>query len=110
MATLGSAYYVAFPNPLPRNLTPVPFSVLTDICTKDALVFQIHISNTTAGALTCLVQDKQTVPGELVPTATIAAKTAYVIAWPEGIPASGGLSVQGSATGLQISIVGSYKT
>lgn len=108
MASLSASNYVAFPNSLPRNLTAVP-AILTDICTTDALVFQVHVSNTTGGALTFLVQDKQATPGQLVPTVSIAANTAYILAWPEGQPASSGLSVQGSGAGLQVSFVGSYK-
>lgn len=108
MATLSAANYVAFPNSLPRAMTAVPTS-LTDICTTNALVFQVHVSNTTAGALTFLLQDKQATPGQLTPTVSIAANTAYILAWPEGQWAPSGIAVQASGVGLQVSFVGSYK-
>ena len=107
MATLSAANYVAFPNALPRLMTAVPTS-LTDICTTTAHVYQVHVSNTTAGALTFLLQDKQATPGQLVPSVSIAANTAYILTWPEGQQASG-ISVQGSGAGLQVAFVGSYK-
>lgn len=108
MASLSAANYVAFRNSLPRAMTAVPTS-LTDICTTDAHIYQVHVSNTTAGALTFLLQDKQATPGQLTPTVSIAANTAYILAWPEGQFAKDGISVQGSGAGLQVAFVGSYK-
>lgn len=108
MATLGSRNFVAFRNSLPEAMTAVPTS-LTSVCTTVARIYQVHVSNTTAGALTFLCQDRQATPGQLTPTVSIAANTAYILVWPEGQHAPDGISVQGSGAGLQVSFVGSYK-
>lgn len=108
MSSRTSMNFPGFLNSLPEAMTAVATS-LTDVCTTNARVYQAMISNTTAGALTFLLQDKQATPGQLIPTVSIAANTAYVIAWPEGQHAASGLSAQGSGAGLQMSLVGRYK-
>ena len=108
MASLSSARYQAFPNEFPEAISQVP-DVAADLATKTAAIWQIFVCNTTSGALTFTVTDKQATPRYILPAVSIAGNTAYVCSWPEGQPCSGGVSWVASGVGLEASIVGRYK-
>ena len=108
MASLSSSNFQAFPLGFSAAVRLVPDSA-ADLATKDAMLWQLHVSNTTAGALTLTITDKQATPRYLIPTVSIAANTAYVISWPEGLFCDDGINWVASAVGLQASVVGTYR-
>jgi len=109
MASLSAARYAAMPNKFSESLAAVP-AVAADLATKDAMIWQIHVSNPTAGAITFTVTDKQATPRNVLPVVSIAANTAYVCSWPEGLFCSSGLAWVASGVGLEASIVGGYRS
>ena len=109
MASLSSEQYAAFPNKLIRVITAVPSSP-ADLCSANAQIWQINICNTTAGALTFSIYDKQGTPRYALKAVSIAANTTYIVAWPEGQFFSDGVSWVASGSGLEASIVGGYET
>lgn len=108
MASLSSDRYQGFPHFITDTITAVPTSG-TDLTTTDSRVWQISVCNTTAGALTFTMADKQGTPRYAIKAASIAANTTYVVAWPEGIPFSGGINWTSSGSGLEASVIGCYK-
>jgi hypothetical protein len=100
MASLSAARYAAMPNKFSESLTAVP-AVSTDLATKDAMIWQIHVANPT---------DKQATPRNVIPAVSIAANTAYVCSWPEGLFCSSGVAWTASGAGLEASIVGGYRS
>lgn len=109
MASLSSSRYRAFPNGFSEAVQTVP-AVAADLSTTDSLLWQIMVCNTTSGALTFTVTDKQATPRYILPAVSIAGNTTYVISWPEGQFCDSGINWVASGAGLQASIVGSYKT
>jgi len=109
MASLSSYRYVAYPNKFSEEIQDVPTSY-ADLAVTDAILWQIHAVNTTAGALTLTINDGNASTGYILPTITIAANTAYVISWPEGLICIGGVIWVASGAGIQAAVVGSYKT
>ena len=107
MASLSAERYRAFPNKLVEYLVPVP-AVAADLSTNDTLLWQIHITNTTAGALTVTLTDLQTTPRYVLASVSIAANTSYIVAWPEGLLCPNGVNWVASGAGLQAAIVGAY--
>lgn len=108
MATLSSVRYRAFPNSLSESVTTVP-AVAADLATTDATIWQIMVCNTTAGAITFTVTDKQATPRYILPAVSIAGNTTYIVSWPEGQYCDSGISWVASGVGLQASLVGGYK-
>lgn len=108
MSSLSSDRYQPFPHQISEIIAAVPTSG-TDLTTTDSRVWQISVANTTAGALTFTMADKQATPRYAIKAASIAANTTYVVAWPEGIPFSGGINWSGSGSGLEASVIGCYK-
>ncbi len=81
--------------------TPTTFSSV------NSWIKQISVANTTAGALTFTVLDKQSVPKTLVPTISIAANTAVLFNYTDDCQfMSGGITWSGSGVGLVGSISG----
>lgn len=76
---------------LSRAIQVVPNSD-TDLSTTDTELYQITVTNTTAGACTFTVKDKQATARFLVNAASIAAATTYILAWPEGAFLQSGMS------------------
>lgn len=85
-------------------LRAVP-AVATDLTTIDTWLFQITVANTTGGALTFTVIDKQTSPVTLLAAVSIAANTTYIIRWPEPVFMSGGVNWSASGAGLTADVV-----
>ena len=108
MASRSSERSVTFKYNVSENVGAVP-AVATDLTSTDSRLWQISVANTTAGALTFLVKDKQATPRTIIPTVSIAANTAYVISWPEGIFCYGGINWTASSTGLEAAVIASYK-
>ncbi len=91
------------------GLQTVP-NVATDLTTTDSVIFQITLANITAGAVTFTVKDKAGSPKSLLEAVSIAANTSYVIAFPEGVWMTGGITWSASAANsLNAEIYGTYK-
>ena len=108
MASLSSDRYQPFTHQISETLAQVP-AVATDLTTTDTRIWQITVANTTAGALTFTLKDKQATPRYICAAVSIAANTTYILAWPEGQFGSSGLNWSGSGAGLEASVVGCYK-
>ena len=108
MASLSSSNYKAFPLGFSAEIQLVP-AVAADLATKDAMLWQLNVVNTTAGALTITMTDKQATPRYILPAVSIAANTAYVVSWPEGLFCDDGINWVASGVGLQASVVGTYR-
>lgn len=108
MASLSSDRYQPFPHQISETITTVP-AVAADLTTTDSRLWQISIANTTAGALTFTLKDKQATPRYALAAVSIAANTTYVVAWPEGQFFSGGVNWVASGAGLEASVIGCYK-
>ena len=108
MASLSSDRYQPFPHQITETLAAVP-AVATDLTTTDTRIWQITVANTTAGALTFTLKDRQATPRYICAAVSIAANTTYILAWPEGQFGSSGLNWSGSGAGLEASVVGCYK-
>jgi len=109
MASQSSTRLYRFAKPLSEVITAVP-STPADLCATDAQIWQVSVCNTTAGALTFSLYDKQATPRYAVKAKSIAANDTVIYAWPEGLFLSGGITWGASNTGLEVSIVGSYKS
>ena len=96
-----------------RGLQAVPTS-LTDIpgATKDTYIFQLVVSNTTAGALTFTLQDKQGSPLKLYNAVSLAASSQPIVFQTEehAILMSGGAQWQASGPGLVAEVVATVKS
>lgn len=81
-------------------------TVAADLTTTDTWVFQLHLANTTAGALTVTITDKQAAPIAAFSALSIGANAVAVFSWPEGLFFKGGLNwVVSGAGGVNASIV-----
>lgn len=85
-----------FNKPVMTAITVVPNSA-TDLATKDCTLYSVNICNTTAGAVTFTLTDKQSTPRNVFKAQSIAANTTLAVSWNEGIPMSGGLAWTASA-------------
>ena len=93
-------YYNPGSDPL-FQITPVAVPTsLGDVTTSDARVVEITLTNTTAGALTVTVQDKQGSPQAFLSSVSIAANSTYVIETPGLRYMPGGISWQASGSGI----------
>lgn len=90
------------------NRVAVP-ALAADVTTKDSIIYQIVIVNTTAGAITITVKDKDGTPSELLPTVNIAANTTYIAVFPYGEHMVGGINWVASGAGLKARIYGYYR-
>ena len=85
-------------------LQAVPTS-LTAVASIQAWLYQVHVNNTTGGAITFTLQDAQGTPVAGLSAVSIAANQAYVMAWPVGLPMNGGFGVTSGGAGLTFSAV-----
>ena len=108
MASLSSERQVVYSHTVSETITTVP-AVAADLTTTDSRIWQISVANTTAAAITFLLKDKQATPRTVIPTISIAANTAYIISWPEGVFCSSGINWVASGVGLEVSVIASYK-
>lgn len=90
-----------------NGLVAVPTSA-TDLTTTDTWINQIILVNTTAGALTVTINDKQGSPLALVPTVSLAANTLYITVFPFAVKMTSGISWSASGAGINAEIFG-YK-
>lgn len=90
------------------NRVAVP-AVAADVVAKDSIIYQITVCNTTAGAITVTIKDKDATASEILKDTSIAANTTYVIAFPFGEPMVGGINWVASGVGLKASIYGYYR-
>lgn len=81
-------------------------TVAADVTTVDTFLKQIRVSNTTAGALTITILDKQDTPRTHTPTVSIAANSVYLDVAPECILMKGGVNWVASGAGLEAEIFG----
>lgn len=83
------------------QITPqgVPTSTTT-VAAVDAYLKGITVANTTSGALTFTLCDKQGSPVCVLTAVSIGANTTYVIHWPTLYWCPGGFTVAASSTGL----------
>lgn len=81
--SLGAQTLYNYPKDPSVSWTIIPQAVPSspaDVVKVDVYVDQIHLANTTAGSLTCTINDKQASPIALTPGAvTVAANTLFVI-------------------------------
>lgn len=108
MSSLSSQNWSAYRNSVPETITTVPTGA-TDLTTTDSRLYQISIANTTAGALTITIKDRQSTPRNICTAASIAANTTYILVWPEGLFCSSGINWIASGSGLEASVVCWYK-
>ena len=109
MSTFSSKNFDAgLPNQVSRLIVPVP-TVAADVFAKDGQMFQISITNGTAGDLTITVLDKQGTPRGVMRATTVKANSTVSFNWDEGITLSGGMNWVASGVGLEASIVAYYK-
>lgn len=93
------------------GMVAVPHAALTDLSTATLWVDQIIVANTTAGALTITIQDKQSTPRALFTTVSIAANSTYVVNLVTsdrdgGLKFTSGISWRASGAGLVGSVRG----
>lgn len=101
--------YLLYPYQISHtNRVAVP-AVAADVTTTDTVIYQISITNTTAGALTLTIKDKAGTPSELFEAVSIAANTTYVAAFPFGEHMVGGVNWVASGVGLKARIFGYYR-
>lgn len=109
MSTFSSKNFDAgLPNQVTRAIVPVP-TVATDLFTTDGQIFQISITNGTAGDLTITILDKQGTPRAAMRATTIRANSTVSFNWDEGLTLVGGMNWVASGVGLEASIVAYYK-
>lgn len=77
----------------------VPTSAGT-VTTYDASLKTITVTNTTAGALTFTLADRQASPIAVLSAVSVAANTTYVIVFPNGYWCPNGFTVVASGAGL----------
>jgi hypothetical protein len=90
-----------FPPSNPSQIKPqaVPTSI-TAVTSFDAYLQTITITNTTAGALTFTLADRQGTPVAVMSAVSIAANTTYVISFPSLYWCPSGFTVLASGVGL----------
>ena len=84
---------------LPEGFGAVPGSP-TILTSKSCVVFQITVSNTTGGALTFTVSDRQASPQTPIDAVSIPANTILIMTFPEGARFKGGITWSAGSTGL----------
>jgi hypothetical protein len=77
----------------------VPTST-TAVTPADAYLQTVTVTNTTSGALTFTLADRQVSPVAVMTAVSIAANTTYVIAFPNLYWCPGGFTVAASGSGL----------
>ena len=70
------------------------------VAASDAYLKTITVTNTTSGALTFTLADRQASPIAVLSAVSIAANTTYVIVFPVPYWCPGGFTVAASSTGL----------
>ncbi len=94
---------------LTGGLQTIP-NVAADLTTVDTWIFQIVLSNKTAGAVTVTITDRASSPKTLIPTVSIAANTAYVIAFPDGVKMTDGVNwVASASNSIDAEVFGTYR-
>jgi hypothetical protein len=93
---------------LTRGVRLVP-AVAADLSTTDTWLYQLSVSNKTAGAVTIQVLDKAATPRNVVPTVSAAANSVMIMTWPNGIKLTGGMRwVASAADSLEAEVVAGY--
>lgn len=90
---------------LPEGLQAVPTDA-TDLCAKNAWIFQIVLSNTTTGTLTVTIADKADTPLNLINAYPVDPNLPIVIPFPEGVKMNGGINWVASGAGLVAEVFG----
>ena len=109
MSTFSSKNFDAgLPNQVARAIVPVP-TVAADVFTSTGQLFQLSVTNGTAGALTITILDRQGTPRGALRATTIPANSTSVFTWPEGLTLSDGMNWVASGVGLEASMVAYYK-
>lgn len=108
MASLSSQNWSPYKNSISEAIQVVPTDA-TDLTTTDTRIYQLSVCNTTAGALTITIKDKQATPRNVLTAVSIAANTAYILAWPEGLFCDDGVNWIASGSGLEASVTAWYK-
>lgn len=88
---------------LNEDIQAVP-STPTNLTSTDTWVFQLVVSNTTAGALTLTISDRASSPLAIFTTVSIAANSVQIYNFQEGIKFKSGLTWSASNTGLTAAI------
>lgn len=92
-----------------RALQVVPDSA-TALTTTDTDLYQLSLGNTTGSACTFTLADRATSAKTIMGAVSIAANTTYVIAWPEGMFMSNGVTwSSGTASCLTAGVKGLMK-
>lgn len=80
---------------------------LTAVTSVDTEIYEINVSNPTAGAITFLVQDKQTSPQVEIPTISVPPNVVDLAVYTGvGLLSKGGVSWQAGSAGLVGSLRG----
>jgi len=108
MASLSSQNWSPYKNSVSEAIQAVPTGA-TDLTATDTRLYQLHLCNTTAGALTVTIKDKQSTPRNLLTAYSVAANSYVTLVWPEGVFLSGGLNWIASGSGIEASIAAWYK-
>jgi len=97
----------AGPKEIHNGLQTVP-TTTTVVNALDSIVYQVVVSNPTAGSLNFTVTD--TAGNAIVPTIAVAANQLQVIPYYEGVSCPGGIKWLGSGAGLLSEIYGNSHT
>lgn len=94
--------------PITEGLQAVP-KIAADLTTTTSWIWQLTFVNTTAGALTVTVADKNTVPLDLLDTVSLAANTTTIYSFPESVKMIGGINWVASDDGIIAEVYGTYQ-
>ena len=91
-----------------NGLVAVP-TVAADLTTTDTWINQIILANTTEGAVTVTITDKNSGGAvTLIPNVSLAANTLYITVFPFAVKMTGGVNWVAGSTGITAEIFG-YK-
>jgi len=92
---------------IPRGLQAIPTSA-ADLAAKSTYLYQLSLTNTTAGALTITINDKQSTPVALFNAVSLAANSLTIVSWPMGVLMKGGINWVASGAGIKAEVVAGY--
>lgn len=78
----------------------------TTLTSVDSWIFQIVLANSTSGALTVTIQDKQGTPVCILCSVSLPANTTYIVPFPEGLKFESGITWSASGSGVNAAIAG----
>jgi hypothetical protein len=83
----------------------IPPSSATDLTTKDTVIYQLVVANTTGSSATLTINDKQGSPLSLLSAVSFAANGTTVLNFNEGVRMLGGVRwSQGTANALNVEL------